>query len=227
MDRQYRVSLSWVVRAVAVLAACVLLVSAAARAYARPGVPRVTAFDSISENPVADWSALLAEDRVFACAGPEVESRMASTVNIAMYDALNAIAPDSPQIAFHGREPAAYARAAIAWAASTSLVEVLRTAPRLSMECRRTSIFIVKEAAEASMEALPDRPATWIGVVLGKATATASLSWTSEHPAGPVLVCMRLAGLAADEHDLTMWDTAALLAACSTTSWRRSGSFST
>ena len=28
---------------------------------------------------------------------------------------------------------------------------------------------------------------------------------------------MRLAGVAASEHDLTMWDTAALLTACSTT----------
>ena len=217
MDRQDRVSLSWVVRAVAVLAACVLLLSTAARAAARPGVPKATAFDSISGNTVADWSALLAEDRVFACAGPEVESRMASTMNIAMYDALNAIAPDSPQIAFHGREPAAYARAAVASAASTSLAAVLRTAPALSTDCRRASIALVEGAAEMSTEALPDRPATWIGVVLGKATANASLSWTSEHPAGPVLMCMRLADIAATEHDLTMWDTAGLVTACSTT----------
>ena len=217
MDRQHRVSLSWVVPAVAVLAAGVLLLSTAAPAAARPGLPKVTAFDSISGNTVADWSALLAEDRVFACAGPEVESRMASTMNIAMYDALNAIAPDSPQIAFRGREPGAYARAAVASAASTSLVGVLRAAPGLSTDCRRTSITFVEGAAAASTAALPDRPATWIGVVLGKAAANAALSWTSEHPAGPVLACMRLAGVAANKHELTMWDTAALLTVCSTT----------
>ena len=143
---------------------------------------------------------------------------MASTMNIAMHDALNAIAPDSPQIAFHGREPAAYARAAVASAAGTSLVEVLRAAPGLSTDCRRRSIAFVEGAATVSTAALPDRPATWIGVVLGRAAANAALSWTGEHPAEPNLVRMHLAGVTASNHDLTMWDTAALLTACSTTS---------
>lgn len=217
MNRQHSMSLNWTVPAVALLAACVVLVSPAARADGRPGIPESPIVDSTSGNTVANWSALSGEAGVSACTGPKVKSRMASTMNIAMYDALNAIAPDSPQIAFHGREPAASPRAAVASAASTSLVEVLRAAPGLSTECRRTSIAHVEEAAAVSTAALPDRPAIWIGVALGKAAANAALSWTGEHPAKPNLVRMRLAGVAASEHNLTMWDTAALLTAFTTT----------
>jgi hypothetical protein len=61
------------------------------------------------------------------------------------------------------------------------------------------------------MAALPDRPGSWIGVVLGKAAATAALSWTGKHPAAYDLVAMRLARVEADDHGLTMWETAALL----------------
>ena len=176
-----------------------------------------TVVNSASGNTVANWSAFLDEASVSACAGPKVEGRMAATMNIAVSDALNAIAPRTPQIAFHGRELTASARSAVAAAASTSLVEVLRSAPGLSVDCRRTSIASVERAAAASMAALPDRPGTWIGVVLGKAAAKAALSWTGKHPAACDLVPMRLARVEADEHGLTMWETAALLTDRSTT----------
>ena len=183
MNRPHSLSLRWTVHAVAILAACVLLVATAARAAARPGIPGSTTVNSTSGNTVANWSVFLGDAGVSACAGPKVESRMALTMNIAMHDALNAIAPDSPQIAFHGREPAAYPRAAVASAARTSLVEVLRAAPGLSTDCRRRSIAFVEEAAAVSTAALPDRPAIWTGMVLGKAAANAAVTWTGEHPA--------------------------------------------
>ena len=66
------------------------------------------------------------------------------------------------------------------------------------------------------MAALPDRPGSWIGVVLGKAAANAALSWTGKHQACD-LVPMRLARAEADERGLTMWETAALLIDRSTT----------
>ena len=62
------------------------------------------------------------------------------------------------------------------------------------------------------MAALPDRPGK-----LGSAShsaklrRTAALSWTGKHPAVYHLVPMRLARVEADEHGLTMWETAALL----------------
>jgi hypothetical protein len=67
------------------------------------------------------------------------------------------------------------------------------------------------------MAALPDRPGTWIGVVLGKAAANAALSWTSKHQAACDLAPMRVARVEANEHGLTMWETAALLTDRSTT----------
>jgi hypothetical protein len=85
------------------------------------------------------------------------------------------------------------------------------------MDCRQTSIAFVEGSAAASMAALPDRPGTWIGVALGKAAANAALSWTGKHPAVYDMVPMRLARVEADEHGLTMWETAALLTKCSTT----------
>jgi hypothetical protein len=67
------------------------------------------------------------------------------------------------------------------------------------------------------MAALPDRPGNWIGVVLGKAAADAALAWTGTHKTACDLVPMRLARVEADEHGLTMWETAALLTDRSTT----------
>jgi hypothetical protein len=142
---------------------------------------------------------------------------MAATMNIAVSDALNAIAPRSPQVAFHGRELTASARSAVASAARTSLVGVLRSAPGLTVDCRQTSIASVERAAAASTAGLPDRPGTWIGVVLGKAAANAALSWTGMHPAVDDLVPIRLARVEADAHGMSMWETAALLTDCSTT----------
>jgi hypothetical protein len=139
MDQRY-VSLSRTGYLVALLAGCLLLAPSAARATPGHDVPGPATVNSTSGNTVANWSAFLDEAGVSACAGPQVQGRMAATMNIAVSDALNAIAPRSPQIAFHGREPAASARSAVAAAASTSLVEVLRSAPRLSVDCRRTSI---------------------------------------------------------------------------------------
>ena len=52
---------------------------------------------------------------------------------------------------------------------------------------------------------------------MGKAAANAALSWTGKHPAVYDMVPMRLARVEADEHGLTMWETAALLTKCSTT----------
>ena len=164
-------SLSRTGHVVALLAACVLLAPSAASASPGHDVPGPSTVNSTSGNTVVNWSAFLDEAGVSGCAGTQVHGRMAATLNIAVSDALNAIAPRSPQIAFHGRELAASARSAVASAASTSLVEVLRSAPGLSVDCRRTSIASVERAAAASMAALPDRPGNWIGVVLGKAAA--------------------------------------------------------
>jgi hypothetical protein len=52
---------------------------------------------------------------------------------------------------------------------------------------------------------------------IGKAAANAALSWTGKHPAVYDPVPMRLARVEADEHGLTMWETAAMLTYCSTT----------
>jgi hypothetical protein len=217
MDRPYFTSLSRTGHVVALLAACVLLAPSAASASPGHDVPGPSTVNSTSGNTVANWSAFLDEAGVSGCAGPKVHGRMAATLNIAVSDSLNAIAPRSPQIAFHGRELTASARSAVASAASTSLVEVLRSAPGLSVDCRRTSIASVERAAAASMAALPDRPGNWIGVVIGKAAANAALSWTGKHPAVYDPVPMRLARVDADQHGLTMWETAALLTDCSTT----------
>jgi hypothetical protein len=216
MDQRY-VSLSRTGYRVALLAGCVLLAPSAARAAPPHDVPGPVTVNSTSGNTVANWSAFLDEAGVSACAGPHVQGRMVATMNIAVSDALNAIAPRSPQIAFHGRELTASARPAVAAAASTSLVEVLRSTPGLSMDCRQTSIAFVEGSAAASMAALPDRPGTWIGVVLGKAAANAALSWTGRHPAVYDLVSMRLARIEAAEDGLTMWETSAVLTDCSTT----------
>jgi hypothetical protein len=226
---QHFVSLSRTGHVVALLAACVLLAPGAAFAAPRHDIvgPTVRSaeprnwsngtINSTSGNTVANWSSFLDEADVSACAGPQVHARMAATMNIAVFDALNAIAPRSPQIAFHGRELAASPRAAVASASRTSLVEVLRSAPGLSADCRQTSIAFVERAAAASMATLPDRPGSWIGVVLGKAAANAALSWTGTHPAVDDLVPMRLVRVDAEEHGMTMWETAALLTDCSTT----------
>jgi hypothetical protein len=217
MNQPQHVSLSRIGLGVALLASCVLVVPTAAGAAPGHDVSEPSTVNSASGNTVANWSAFLGVASVSACAGPKVEGRMAATMNIAVSDALNAIAPRSPQIAFHGREVAASARSAVASAASTSLVEVLRSAPELSVDCRRTSIASVERAAAASTADLPDRPGTWIGVVLGKAAANAALSWTGKHPVACDLVPMRLARVEADEHGLTMWETAARLTDRSTT----------
>jgi hypothetical protein len=66
------------------------------------------------------------------------------------------------------------------------------------------------------MAALPDRE-TGSASYSGKAAANAALSWTGKHPAVYDLAPMRLARFEADEHGLTMWETAALLTDCSTT----------
>jgi hypothetical protein len=128
MDQRY-VSLSRTGYRVALLAGCVLLAPSAARAAPPHDVPGPVTVNSTSGNTVANWSAFLDEAGVSACAGPQVQGRMAATMSIAVSDALNAIAPRSPQIAFHGRELTASARPAVAAAASTSLVEVLRSIP--------------------------------------------------------------------------------------------------
>jgi hypothetical protein len=198
------------------LMAAVLLSPTAAVAAPIPDVPRLPAIDSNYGNTVVNWSAFIEESGVAACAGPVAESRMMATVHIAVSDALNAIVPDSQPIAYRGQEPAAYARSAVASAARTSLVQVLRTAPGLSADCRQTSIAIVTRAAEASMAALPDRPPVWIGVVLGEASAHAAVSWTAEHPVMSDLAWQRLARADAGSRELSMWETAALLAECST-----------
>jgi hypothetical protein len=209
MDQHY-VSLSRTGQ-VALVAACFLLAPSAAHASPAYEVPGSSIVNSTSGNTVANWSAFLDESGVSACASPQVQGRMAATMNIAVSDALNAIAPRSPQIAFHGRELAASARPAVASAATTSLVGVLRSAPGLSADCRQASIAAVERAATASMAALPDRPGNWTGVVLGKAAAKAALSWTGQHSAVDDMVAMRRARVQADEHSLTMWETAALL----------------
>ena len=72
----------------------------AARAAPPHDVPRPVTVNSTSGNTVANWSTFLDEAGVSACAGPQVKGRMAATMNIAVSDALNAIAPRSPQIAF-------------------------------------------------------------------------------------------------------------------------------
>ncbi|HKF88467.1 MAG TPA: hypothetical protein VKB85_10390 [Propionibacteriaceae bacterium] len=217
MAHPHFASLSRTGQVVALLAACVLLAPSAVSAAPRQDVSGPSTVNSTAGNAVANWNAFLNEAGVSGCAGTKVHGRMAATLNIAASDALNAIAPRSRQIAFHGRELAASARSAVASAARTSLVEVLRSAPGLSVDCRRTSIASVERAAAASMAALPDRPGNWIGVVLGKAAANAALSWTGKHPAVYDLAPMRLARVEADEHGLTMWETAALLTDCSTT----------
>jgi hypothetical protein len=70
---------------------------------------------------------------------------MAATMNIAVSDALNAIAPRSPQVAFHGRELTASARSAVASAARTSLVGVLRSAPGLTAIAARQASLLSSE----------------------------------------------------------------------------------
>jgi hypothetical protein len=153
MDQRY-VSLSRTEYRVALLAGCVLLAPSAARAAPPHDGPGPVTVNSTSGNTVANGSAFLDEAGVSACAGPQVQGRMAATMNIAVSDALNAIAPRSPQIAFHGHELTASARPAVTAAASTSLVEVLRSTPALSMDCRQTSIAFVEGSAAASMAAL-------------------------------------------------------------------------
>jgi hypothetical protein len=204
-------------RLVAPLVAGVLLVPTAAVAGPAPDVSRPPGVDSTSGNTAARWSAFVDQSGVAACVGPVIESRMVATLHIAVSDALNAVAPRSQSIAFRRQAPDAYARSAVASAARTSIVEVLRSAPRISKDCRRTSVDIVERAFETSMTALPDRPSVWLGVVLGNAAANASVSWTAQHPIESDLAPMRVARAEADSRDLSMWETASLLAACSTT----------
>lgn len=199
------------------LVAAVLLAPTAAVAAVDPDGSRPLAVDSTSGNTVAKWSAFADESVVAACVSPARERQMMAALHIAVSDALNAIALRSQPIAFTGQEPLAYARSAVAAAASTSLMGVLRSAPGLTADCRQTRTAIVKRAAEKSMATLPDRPSDWIGVVLGEAAASAAVSWTAQHPVGPDLVSMRLARAEADSRGLSMWETATLLARCSTT----------
>jgi hypothetical protein len=165
MDQRY-VSLSRTGYRVALLAGCVLLAPSAARAAPPHDVPGPVTVNSTSGNTVANWSAFLDEAGVSACAGPQVQGRMAATMSIAVSDALNAIAPRSPQIAFHGRELTASARPAVAAAASTSLVEVLRSIPG--------SRWIAVKQASPLWKDLPRR--RWRLCQIGREPGSASYS---------------------------------------------------
>src|SRR5688500_20217886 len=80
MDQRY-VSLSRTGYRVALLAGCVLLAPSAARAAPPHDVPGPVTVNSTSGNTVANWSAFLDEAGVSACAGPQVQARMAVTMN--------------------------------------------------------------------------------------------------------------------------------------------------
>jgi hypothetical protein len=77
MDQRY-VSLSRTGYRVALLAGCVLLAPSAARAAPPHDVPGPVTVNSTSGNTVANWSAFLDEAAVSACAGPQVQGRMAA-----------------------------------------------------------------------------------------------------------------------------------------------------
>lgn len=194
----------------AVLVAAVL--TAPAHAGPAPGTTVAPGVDSTEGNTVTRWSTFVDDSGITACTGEAVQRRLFAAVHVAASDALTAIVPTARPIALGAHEPGAYARAAVASAARTGLVDVLGSEPRISGHCRETGIATVERAFAASALALPDRPAVWVGVALGSRAGAAAASWTALHPSGTGLTALRAARARADASGLSMWESAALLA---------------
>ena len=132
---------------------------------------------SAAADAVTDWNAI-AEAVAPRFGGPQQQSRVQAMVQIAVHDALNAIEPRYERYTETAlADPTASPDAAIASAASHTLLELL--APLPPSAAKTLAVATVEAARDAELGPQPHDAATQAGVDAGAATATAILALRS------------------------------------------------
>jgi hypothetical protein len=133
-------------------------------------------------NFVTMWNANAGKAAIAACISPADdplhESRMYAMTHVAIHDALNAIERRSRPYALRASaEPWASPEAAVAAAARDVLVTVIGGIPApFPPVCLQNGITSVEADYDAALAAIPDGPAKSAGILLGHASAAATLA---------------------------------------------------
>jgi hypothetical protein len=123
---------------------------------------------------VTDWNAF-ADEVAPRFGGPQQQSRVQAIVQIAVHDALNAIEPRYARYTGLGlADPGASPEAAVAAAASQTLLELL--APLPDSPQKQAAIDTIENAYEATVGPGPYDAATQAGIDAGAAAAEAILA---------------------------------------------------
>ena len=158
-------------------------VASARPAYDGPGyrLPELGTPASSPVNAVVEWNENAADAALASCIAPLDnplhESRMYAMTQVAVHDALNAIDRRSEPYAYEGRARRASPQAAVAAAARSVLVPVIRQLPApVPAECIGAGVARVEEDYAAALAAIPDGGRKARGLELGRAAAAAILA---------------------------------------------------
>jgi hypothetical protein len=141
---------------------------------------------ALQGNAVIAWNDTAATAALDACLAPVNnplhESRMYTTMHLAIHDALNAIERHSRPYALDIRVPGASPRAAVAAAAHGVLVPLLQELPAPFSDCVTGADVVgdVDAAYATALDAVPAGAAKTRGVALGQAAAAAMLALRTE-----------------------------------------------
>lgn len=135
----------------------------------------------LTGNAVSAWNAHAGDAAVAACISPFDdplhESRLYATMHLAIHDALNAIDRRSHPYVFEGHAAhGASPEAAVAAAARSVLVPLLREIPAPFAPCGDAGAAMVEGDYSAALAAIPDGRAKTDGIDIGRAAAEALLA---------------------------------------------------
>ena len=131
-------------------------------------------------NAVSVWSANAGEAAIAACISPGDdplhESRLYAMTHIAIHDALNAIDRRSRPYAFDARAQERTSPDAAVAAAARDVLVTLLAQLAVPQSCIDAGVTSVDADYAAALGAIPDGPAKFRGVALGRAAAAAILA---------------------------------------------------